>query len=51
MRIYGAGGEHFSFDLDEFRVLERWEDGTREQQHFLILGGGEFGFVIEDEFF
>ena len=51
LRIYGAGGEHFSFDLDEFRVLERWEDGTREQQHFLILGGGEFGFVIEDEFF
>ena len=51
MRIYGAGGEPFSFDLDEFRVLERWEDGTREQQHFLILGGGEFSVVIEDEFF
>ena len=51
LRLNGADREHFSFDLDEFRILERWEDGTREQQHFLILGGGDFGFVIEDEFF
>lgn len=51
LRLNGADREQFSFDLDEFRILERWEDGTREEQHFLILGGGEFGFVIEDEFF
>ena len=51
LRLNGAEREQFSFDLDEFRILERWEDGTREEQHFLILGGGEFGFVIEDELF
>ena len=51
LRLNGADRDYFSFDLDEFRILERWEDGTREQQHFLILGGGDFGFVIEDEFF
>ena len=31
--------------------MERWEDGIREQQHSLILGGGDFGFLIDDEFF
>ena len=51
LRLNGADRDYFSFDLDEFRILERWEDGTREQQHFLVLGGGDFGFVIEDEFF
>jgi hypothetical protein len=51
LRLNNGGRDSFSFDLDEFRLLERWEDGTREQQHFLILGEGEFGFVIEDEFF
>ncbi len=46
-----SGSEHFSFDLDEFRILERWEDGTREEQHSLILGGGDFDFLIDDDFF
>ncbi len=51
LRLDGGSGEYFSFDLDEFRILERWEDGIREQQHSLILGGGDFGFLIDDEFF
>ena len=46
-----SGSEQFSFDLDEFRILERWEDGTREEQHTLILGGGDFDFLIDDDFF
>ena len=46
-----SGSEQFSFDLDEFRILERWEDGTREEQHSLILGGGDFDFLIDDDFF
>jgi len=51
LRLDSGRNEFFSFDLDEFRILERWEDGIREQQHFVILGGGEFGFLIDDEFF
>ena len=51
LRLDSGTNEYFSFDLDEFRILERWEDGIREDQHFLILGGGEFGFLIDDEFF
>ena len=51
LRLDGGSGEYFSFNLDEFRILERWEDGIREQQHSLILGGGDFGFLIDDEFF
>ena len=51
LRLNGADRDYFSFDLDEFRILERWEDGIREEQHFLILGGGEFSFEIRDEFF
>ncbi|MFL2493735.1 MAG: choice-of-anchor X domain-containing protein [Candidatus Thalassarchaeum sp.] len=51
LRLDGGSDEYFSFDLDEFRILERWEDGIREEQHSLILGGGEFGFLIDDDFF
>ena len=51
LRLDGGSGDYFSFDLDEFRILERWEDATREEQHFLLLGGGEFGFLIDDDFF
>tara|TARA_B100000029_G_scaffold125546_3_gene119079 strand:- start:266 stop:2881 length:2616 start_codon:yes stop_codon:yes gene_type:complete len=51
LRLDSGTSEYFSFDLDEFRILERWEDGVREDQHSLILGGGEFGFLIDDEFF
>ncbi len=51
LRLDSGTSEYFSFDLDEFRILERWEDGVREEQHSLILGGGEFGFLIDDEFF
>ncbi|RTZ97229.1 MAG: hypothetical protein DSY41_00300, partial [Candidatus Poseidoniales archaeon] len=51
LRLNGWDRDYFSFDLDEFRILERWEDGIREQQHFMILGGGEFSFEIRDEFF
>ena len=51
LRLNSGTSEYFSFDLDEFRILERWEDGVREDQHSLILGGGEFGFLIDDEFF
>ena len=51
LRLDSGTNEYFSFDLDEFRILERWEDGIREDQHSLILGGGEFGFLIDDEFF
>ena len=51
LRLNGGDRDYFSFDLDEFRILERWEDGIREQQHFMILGGGEFSFEIRDEFF
>ena len=51
LRLDSGTNEYFSFDLDEFRILERWEDGIREEQHSLILGGGDFGFLIDDEFF
>ncbi|MBJ36806.1 MAG: hypothetical protein CMB68_05635, partial [Euryarchaeota archaeon] len=51
LRLDSGANEYFSFDLDEFRILERWEDGIREEQHSLILGGGDFGFLIDDEFF
>ena len=51
LRLNSGTSEYFSFDLDEFRILERWEDGVREDQHSLILRGGEFGFLIDDEFF
>ena len=51
LRLDSGTNEYFSFDLDEFRILERWEDGFREEQHSLILGGGDFGFLIDDEFF
>ena len=51
LRLDSGANEYFSFDLDEFRILERWEDGIREEQHSLILGGGDFGFLIDDDFF
>ncbi|MEE3269792.1 MAG: choice-of-anchor X domain-containing protein [Candidatus Thermoplasmatota archaeon] len=51
LRLDGGSDDYFSFNLDEFRILERWEDGIREEQHSLILGGGEFGFLIDDDFF
>ena len=51
LRLDSGANEYFSFDLDEFRILERSEDGIREEQHSLILCGGDFGFLIDDDFF
>jgi hypothetical protein len=46
-----SGEDTFSFELDEFKIRERWLDGIREEQMFKIKGSGEFGFVVrEDQF-
>ena len=46
-----SGEDSFSFELDEFKIRERWLDGIREEQMFKIKGSGEFGFVVrEDQF-
>ena len=47
--IAGDVENRLDVDLDRIRVLERWEEGVRTEQHFLLLGDGTFGFNGEGE--
>lgn len=40
--------ESFTFELDEFRMREKWLDGVRTDQSLKIKGEGEFGFLVQD---
>ncbi len=40
--------DSFTFELNEFRMREKWLDGVRTDQSMKIKGEGEFGFLVED---
>jgi len=50
IRLMGAS-DYFTFELEEFKIREKWEDDTRVDQFFKAAGSGEFAFEIEDEGF
>ena len=50
IRLMGAA-DYFTFELDELKIREKWEDDTRVDQFFKAAGSGEFAFEIEDEGF
>tara|TARA_Y100001970_G_scaffold147006_1_gene180502 strand:- start:9222 stop:12227 length:3006 start_codon:yes stop_codon:yes gene_type:complete len=50
IRLMGAA-EYFTFELDELKIREKWEDHTRVEQFFKAAGSGEFAFEIDDDGF
>ncbi len=40
--------ESFTFELDEFRMREKWLNGVRTEQSMKIKGDGEFGFLVDE---
>ena len=47
--MFAEEGSEFNLELDQFETLERWEDGVRIDQRYLVRGDGTFGFEDEED--
>jgi len=47
VRITGFD-ESFSFELEDFLMREKWENGVREDQYMKMSGSGDFNFIASE---
>ncbi|MFQ3344033.1 MAG: choice-of-anchor X domain-containing protein [Candidatus Poseidoniales archaeon] len=47
LRVNSVGGA-FSFDLDDFFMREKWENGLLEEQYMKMQGSGNFDFIASE---